>query len=71
MFLRFHFTGEFYKLMGDMMDKAAAAMPADKQAQFAAQKKMFAAYEQMFKYGDMTLTATPTGISFHETVEQN
>ncbi len=70
-FLRFHFTGQFYKLMGDMMDKAAAAMPPDKQAQFAAQKQMFASYEQMFKFGDVTLTATPTGIAFHEIVEQN
>ena len=70
-FLRFHFTGQFYKLMGDMMDKAAAAMPPDKQQAFAAQKQMFASYEQMFKFGDVTLTATPTGIAFHETVEQN
>jgi hypothetical protein len=70
-FMRFHFTGQFYKLMGDLMDKAAAAMPPDKQQQFAAQKQMFAAYEQMFKYGDVTLTATPTGIAFHEIVEQN
>jgi hypothetical protein len=70
-FLRFHFTGQFYKIMSDFMDKAAAAMPADKQAQFASQKKLFAAYEQMFKFGDMIFVATPTGIAFHETVEQN
>jgi hypothetical protein len=70
-FLRFHFTGQFYKLMADMMDKAAAALPPDKQAQLAAQKKIFASYEQMFKFGDMTFTATPTGIAFHEIVEQN
>ena len=70
-FMRFHFTGQVYKLMADMMDKAAAALPPDKQNQLAAQKKLFQAYEQVLKYGDITLTATPTGIGFHETVEQN
>ena len=70
-FLRFHFTGAFYKLMADMMDRAAAALPADKQGQITAQKKMFATYEQMFKAGDMIFVATPTGIAFHETIEQN
>lgn len=70
-FLRFHFTGQVYKLMADMMDKAAAAMPADKQAQFISQKQMFASYEQWLKSGDVTFTATPTGIALHEVVEQN
>ena len=70
-FLRMHFTGKFYGLMAQMFNKFKAQMPAAQQAQLDVQTKIFASYEQWFKSGDFTFTATPTGIAIHEIVEQN
>ncbi len=70
-FLRMHFTGKMYRLMSDMFTRFKSAMPADKQAQLDMQTKIFATYEQWLKSGDITLTATPTGIALHEVVDQN
>ncbi|MEP6483823.1 MAG: hypothetical protein ABJB01_05185 [Rudaea sp.] len=70
-FLRMHFTGKLYALMGDMFTKFKAAMPADKQQQIDMQTKIFATYEQWMKSADITFTANANGIAIHEVVEQN
>jgi hypothetical protein len=70
-FLRLYFSSKFYALLAQSFDKLQAAMPADKQAHFAQQKKMFELYEKWLKSGEITLVATPTGIALHEIIEQN
>jgi hypothetical protein len=46
-------------------------MPADQHDRYERQKKLLGLYEQALRAVDFTLTATPTGIALHETVEQN
>jgi hypothetical protein len=70
-FLRMYFSGKFYGLLGQSFDKLEAMMPADKRTRYEQQKKMFALYEQALRSGEITLTATPSGIALHETIEQN
>jgi hypothetical protein len=70
-FMRMVFSGKLYALMAQSFAKMKAALPADKQAQFEQQTKLFAMYEQWIRSGEITLIATPSGIAMHETVEQN
>jgi len=70
-FLRLYFSGKFYALLAQSFDKLEALMPAEQHAHYAQQKKMFALYEKALRAVEITLTATPSGIALHETVEQN
>ena len=70
-FLRMYFSGKFYGLLAQSFDKLGSVMPAEQRARIEQQKKMFALYEQALRAVELTLTATPSGIALHETIEQN
>jgi hypothetical protein len=70
-FLRMHFSGAIYGLMARFAATMKARLPADGQARIDQQSKLFAIYEKWIRSGDIALSATPTGIALHETVEQN
>ncbi len=70
-FMRMVFSGKLYSLMAQSFAKMKAVLPADKQAQFDQQTKLFAMYEKWLRSGEIILVATPSGIALHETVEQN
>jgi hypothetical protein len=70
-FLRMYFSGKFYALLAQSFDKLEAVMPAEQRTRFEQQKKMFGLYEQALRAVELTLTATPSGIAMHETIEQN
>jgi len=70
-FLRMTFSGKLYGVILHSMDKMSAMMPAEQQAEFAQQKKLFELYEKWLKRGEISLIATPTGIALREVIEQN
>jgi len=70
-FLRMYFSGKFYGLLAQSFDKLSSVMPAEQRARLEQQKKMFGLYEQALRAVELTLTATPSGIALHETIEQN
>ena len=70
-FLRMYFSGKFYGLLAQSFDKLGSVMPAEQRARIEQQKKMFGLYEQALRAVELTLTATPSGIALHETIEQN
>jgi len=70
-FLRLYFSGQIYAMMAQAFDKLEALMPADQRNRYEQQKTMFGLYEKALRAVDITLTATPSGIALHETIEQN
>ena len=70
-FLRMYFSGRFYSLLAQSFDKLEPMLPADQRAGYERQKQLFSLYEQALRAVELTLTATPSGIALHETIEQN
>jgi hypothetical protein len=70
-FLRMSFSGKFYGMAAQALDKLKAMMPADRQTELAQQSKMMALQEKWIRSADVEMVATPTGIVLRETVEQN
>jgi hypothetical protein len=70
-FLRLHFSGKVYALMAQSFEKMKAMLPADQQAHFDEQARLLAMYEKWLRSGEITFTATKTGVAVHETVEMN
>jgi hypothetical protein len=70
-FLRMYFSGKLYALLARSFEKLETMMPADQRSRYEQQKKMFAVYERLFRSGEITLTATASGIALRETIEQN
>ncbi|MEO8669905.1 MAG: hypothetical protein ABI411_01245 [Tahibacter sp.] len=70
-FMRMGFTGEFYGLLGDFMQKAVSSMPEEQRAMMAEQGKLFAFYRQWLRTVEINLTAKDSGIEIRETVEFN
>ncbi|MBS0566967.1 MAG: hypothetical protein JSS59_06055 [Proteobacteria bacterium] len=68
-FLRVHFTGALYGLLGKYADLMQAAMPAEQKARFAKQTELFSLYEKMIRAGEFTFEANPNGIGLRETVD--
>jgi hypothetical protein len=68
-FLRVHFSGALYGLLGKYADVMQTAMPAAQKDQFGAQTKLFALYEKMIRSGEFTFEANANGIGMRETVD--
>ena len=68
-FLRLHFTGALYGLLGKYADLMQAAMPAEQKARFAKQTELFSLYEKMIRAGEFTFEANANGIGLRETVD--
>jgi len=71
MFLRMHFSGVVYGWMARAFEKMKAALPAESQKTFDQQIVLFGMYEKWLRTNEVTLTATPTGIVFRQTIELN
>ncbi|HEX6833768.1 MAG TPA: hypothetical protein VF132_09585 [Rudaea sp.] len=70
-FARIAFSGKFYSLLANAMDKAGASLPPEQRAHLDEQKQLFALYERWLKSGEMDFSANAAGISFEEVVEMN
>lgn len=70
-FLRVYGTGAIYSLMADLMGQVKAKLPAESQAQFDAQSKMFKIYEKWIRSFELNMSVNARGISLDEVVEQN
>ncbi|MGH8041210.1 MAG: hypothetical protein ACREPN_04100, partial [Rudaea sp.] len=70
-FLRVHFSGAMYGLLGRFTQQVSAKLPPDKAAQIANQSQLFNIYEKWIRSADITFTANASGIALQETVEQN
>ena len=68
-FLRVHFSGALYGLLGKYADVMQTAMPAAQKDQFGAQTKLFALYEKMIRSGEFNFEANANGIGMRETVD--
>lgn len=67
-FLRMHFSGAIYGLLGKYSDTLIANLPADQKTDFAAQAQLFSLYEKMIRSGEFTLEINPNGIAMRETM---
>ena len=67
-FLRMHFSGAIYGLLGKYSDTVIASLPADQKADFAAQTQLFSLYEKMIRSGEFTFEINPNGIAMRETM---
>jgi hypothetical protein len=70
-FARMHFSGKFYAALAQSFEKLKDKMPAEQQAQFDQQEKLFAMYEKWLRAIDIEFVATAGGIVIRENVEQN
>ena len=70
-FLRVHFTGAMYGLLGRFAQEYTSKLAPDKAAQIADQTRLFSIYEKWIRSADITLSANSGGIAMQETVEQN
>ena len=68
-FLRVHFSGALYGLLGKYADVMQTAMPAAQKDQFGAQTKLFALYEKMIRSGEFIFEANANGIGMREAVD--
>jgi hypothetical protein len=68
-FLRVHFSGALYGLLGKYADVMQTRMPAAQKDQFGAQTQLFALYEKMIRSGEFTFEANANGIGMRETVD--
>ena len=71
MFLRVHFSGAVYGLMARYFQQLAPKLAQAQAGTFAQQVQLFTLYQKWIRSGEISLTATATGIALHETVEQN
>ncbi|MFT3791349.1 MAG: hypothetical protein QM741_09745 [Rudaea sp.] len=67
-FLRIHFSGALYGLLGQYVDVMQARMSADKKDDFAA-TRLFPLYEKMFRSGEITAEINANGIGVREAME--
>lgn len=70
-FLRMHFSGEVYGWMAQSFESIKAALPPDSQKHFDQQIELFGVYRKWLRSNDFELTATPTGIAMHQTIDLN
>ncbi|MEO8803207.1 MAG: hypothetical protein ABI304_03225 [Rudaea sp.] len=70
-FFRVYGSGAIYGLMADFMGEFKSKMPAETQAQFDAQSKMFKVYEKWIRSFELNMSVNASGIALEETVEQN
>lgn len=70
-FVRMHFSGAMYALLGRFMQQYAPTQAPHKATQFNDQARVFAIYEKWIRSGEITFSATPAGIAMQETIEQN
>ncbi|MBS0581474.1 MAG: hypothetical protein JSS42_00040 [Proteobacteria bacterium] len=68
-FLRVHFSGALYGLLGKYADLMQAAMPAEQKARFGTQTRLFGLYEKMIRSGEFIFEANANGIGMRETVD--
>jgi len=69
-FMRMHFSGAIYGIMGRYSDLLKAGMTTGKHPPLD-QSKLFAVYEKVLRSADITLEANANGIGLHETVDSN
>ncbi|MBS0590601.1 MAG: hypothetical protein JSR65_08170 [Proteobacteria bacterium] len=68
-FLRMHFSGAVYGLLGKYANAMQSRMSADKKDQLAQQTQLFSLYEKMIRSGEFTFEFNPNGFGLRETVE--
>lgn len=68
-FFRLHFSGDLYGQLGAMVDRFAAFLPAEQQADLDSQKQLFAIYQRTIRSVEIGLLADGSGVAFQEAVE--
>lgn len=68
-FFRLHFSGDLYGQLGAMIDRFAAFLPAEQQADLDSQKQLFAIYQRTIRFVEISVLADSGGVAFQEAIE--